>query len=337
LTTTQFEKLYIHCDGHPLWGRVSSALVRDVNGDPLYFISHVQDITQSRQAEAALRKSQANLQALVENTDDLIASRDLAGRLVVFNSSFARFVQVFFGVEVAPGLRTMDYLSPDTRSHWEEVFAAVQGGATHKEEFATAVGAETRDFEISLHPIKADGDIIGTAEFTRDITERRRGERALRSSEAALRQAQRVAQVGSWAWHIPTNRLEWSEEMHRIFGIDKATFTGDLATVIAQAIHPDDRAAVERANLAVIEDQQPGAMQYRVVLPDGAVRIVWAEGGQLTFDDAGAPLLLTGIVQDITERKLAEVEHERLLAQFAQAQKMGDRGPAGRRHRPRFQ
>ena len=128
--------------------------------------------------------------------------------------------------------------------------------------------------------------------------------------------------MGSWAWHIPTNRLEWSEEMHRIFGIDKATFRGDLATVIAQAIHPDDRAAVERANLAVIEDQQPGAMEYRVVLPDGAVRIVWAEAGQLVLDDAGAPLLLTGIVQDITERKWAEAEHERLLAQFAQAQKM---------------
>jgi two-component system cell cycle sensor histidine kinase/response regulator CckA len=322
LDNDQFEKLYIHRDGHAVWGRVSSALVRDVNGDPLYFISHVQDITQSRQAEAALRKSQANLHALVENTDDLIASRDLAGRLVVFNSSFARLVSVLLGVEAAPGLRTMDYLLPDARSHWEEVFAEVQAGATHKEEFATVVGAETRDYEISLHPIKADGDIIGTAEFTRDITERRRGERALRSSEAALRQAQRVAQVGSWAWHIPTNRLEWSEEMHRIFGIDKATFTGDLATVIAQAIHPDDCAAVERANLAVIENQQPGAMEYRVVLPDGAVRVVWAEAGQLTFDDAGAPLLLTGIVQDITERKRAEAEHELLLAQFAQAQKM---------------
>ncbi len=318
----QFEKIYLHRDGHSVWGRVSSALVRDMNGVPLYFISHVQDITLSRQAEAALRRSEANLQALVENTDDLIASRDLAGRLVIFNSSFARLVRAMFGIEAAPGLRTMDYLPSAARQYWDSVLDAVHAGAIHKEEFASTVGDEIRDFELSMHPIHVDGEIIGATEFTRDITERKRSERALRKSEAALRQAQRVAQVGNWAWHIPTNRLEWSEEMYRIFGIDQATFTGDLATVVAQAIHPDDRAAVERSNRAVAQDRQSGALEYRVVWPDGTVRTVWAEAGELVLGEDGAPLLLTGIVQDITERKLAEAEHERLLAQFAQAQKM---------------
>lgn len=135
------------------------------------------------------------------------------------------------------------------------------------------------------------------------ITERKQADQQLRRSEAALKQAQRVAQVGSWTWYIQSGSLEWSDEMYRLFGIDKDEFTGELTEVIAQAIHPDDRAAVERSNRSVIEQGKPVPLEYRVIWPDGTVRVLWAEAGELFLDEAGRPAVLTGIVQDITERK----------------------------------
>ena len=140
----------------------------------------------------------------------------------------------------------------------------------------------------------------------RALEDRTRTEQALQESRTALQRAQEIARLATWIWHIRANRLEWSDGMYPIFGIDKATFTGDLADVIARAVHPDDRAAVERSNLAVVQEKHPSPMEYRIVWPDGSVRFVWAEAGELILDSAGSPAVLTGIVQDITQRKRAE-------------------------------
>jgi len=136
-------------------------------------------------------------------------------------------------------------------------------------------------------------------------------EAKLRLAEQALADTQRIAHVGSWAWHVADGRLEWSPEMHAIFGIDPAAFTGSMDQVML-AIHPDDRAAIEAANREV-EAGRPAALEYRVVRPDGTVRIVWGEPGGMTRDEAGNPLVLTGIVSDVTDhvigrRALAESE-----------------------------
>ena len=132
-----------------------------------------------------------------------------------------------------------------------------------------------------------------------DITERKEARLALERSEAELRRSQAVAHVGSWIWHIAENRLEWSDEMYHLFGISKAEFTGDLAAVIARAIHPDDRAAVEASNHLVMDQGRPLPLEYRIVLPDGSIRRVWAEAGALSLDTEGRPDRLSGIVMEI--------------------------------------
>ena len=143
-------------------------------------------------------------------------------------------------------------------------------------------------------------------------SERNQGEERLRESESALKKAQRVAHVGSWAWHMQENRLEWSDEMYAIFGIEKEHFSGVLSDVMASAIHPDDRAAVESSNLSVMREKRPIPLEYRVVWPDGTIRTVWAEAGELVSDQHGSPAILTGIVQDISARKQNELQILRL-------------------------
>lgn len=141
-----------------------------------------------------------------------------------------------------------------------------------------------------------------------NITHRVQAERALRVNESALRRSQAVAHVGHWTWDTRTNIVTWSDEMKRIFGLDPAQFDGDLNRVIERAIHPDDRARVFALNEAVIHDAQPMGTEYRVIWPDGQVRTVWAQPGDREMDAAGQIVRLSGVVQDITERKHIESE-----------------------------
>ncbi len=153
--------------------------------------------------------------------------------------------------------------------------------------------------------VSCPGKGLFSTVFT-DVTERKRIETRLQESERGLQRAQEVAHVGSWVWHIASNTLEWSDEMYRIFGIEKEKFTGMLPDVIAAAIHPDDRAVVEASNKAVELEGRPIPLEYRIVRGDGTIHTVWAEAGELIRDEHGQPQMLTGIVQDITDRKEAE-------------------------------
>jgi PAS domain S-box-containing protein len=123
-----------------------------------------------------------------------------------------------------------------------------------------------------------------------------------------LDKAQSVAKIGSWKWTIKNNLLYWSPGMYAIFGISEKNFTGKLEEVIQQAIHPDDRAKVEASNQSVIEKGIPIPLEYRIITPDGSIKTLWAEAGELTLDNNSEPAILTGIVIDITERKKAENE-----------------------------
>ncbi len=127
-------------------------------------------------------------------------------------------------------------------------------------------------------------------------------------AEKALSGALKVARLGTWRWDIKTGQLSWSEEMYSVFGLSKDKFSGDLGAVIAAAIHPDDRAAVDSSNRSVMEKGLPQPLDYRVIWPDGSVHWVHAEASELEKDPEGRPAALKGYAQDITERKKAEAE-----------------------------
>jgi PAS domain S-box-containing protein len=164
-------------------------------------------------------------------------------------------------------------------------------------------------FRHTFYPILDEpGRIKAVVSFSRDITESRRAEVALRESQEDLARAQQVGQIGSWRLDVRRNVLVWSDENHRIFGVAKGTaLTYETFLKIA---HPDDRRYVDTQWQAGLRGE-PYDIEHRIVV-DGKVKWV-REKAYLEFDQAGNLLGGFGITQDITERKRLEKELRRSL------------------------
>jgi len=127
---------------------------------------------------------------------------------------------------------------------------------------------------------------------------------ALRFSELDLKQAQSVAHIGSWKWDIKNKGIIWSDEMYRLFGIDKTSYTGRLGDVVANVAHPNDLHLVLPSNIHALTKKRP--IEYRIILPNQSIRYIWEKAGEAVVDNEGNPIFLTGVAQDVTERKQAE-------------------------------
>ena len=148
--------------------------------------------------------------------------------------------------------------------------------------------------------------------------------RDLQESKARLEEAQRVAHVGYWIWNLETDRVTWSDETYRIFGLRPQEAPIDLATV-RELIHPEDRESVFRtAEEAVLGGVRPDS-EHRVLRPDGEVRIVHSLG-DLKRDASGRPYEMFGMVQDITDRKRAEEALQRTQFYLSEGQRLAHMG-----------
>jgi PAS domain S-box-containing protein len=145
------------------------------------------------------------------------------------------------------------------------------------------------------------------------VIDRKRAEEALRRSEAYLAEAQRLTHTGSWAWNVAARQsVYWSRENYRLFGFDP---DGGIPSDEAfyQRVHPEDRARARRQ--VFLEEPEEGSdfdVEFRIVLPDGVKYL--RSTGHPVRNVSGDVLEYIGTSMDITERKQADEERERLLA-----------------------
>jgi PAS domain S-box-containing protein len=136
--------------------------------------------------------------------------------------------------------------------------------------------------------------------LTRLVGAIKQAEEALRKSESRLAEAQRLAQLGSWEWDAVTNRVTWSAELYRIFGLQpeqlSATYEGFL-----ERVHPDDRDRVQQIVDRAYLDHRPFEYDCRTCRPDGVVRNLHARG-HVEVDAHGRTLRMIGTAQDVTEQ-----------------------------------
>ena len=155
------------------------------------------------------------------------------------------------------------------------------------------------------------------ARLEAEITEHTTTEQRLRKSEGELAEAQELAHLGSWAWDIKSNRLSWSAELFRIYGLNPERFGGDFETFLA-SVHEQDRARVNAIVQGALEDHAPFDFEHRLELPDGTTRVLQAQGRVEVVDGEAVRMVGTGL--DVTERKKAE-ENERQISDMRRRQR----------------
>ncbi|OGS94026.1 MAG: hypothetical protein A3H31_02080 [Gallionellales bacterium RIFCSPLOWO2_02_FULL_57_47] len=154
--------------------------------------------------------------------------------------------------------------------------------------------------------------------FNALLEERKRTELALQQNQELLNEAQRLGKLGCWVLDMVSGELRWSDEVYRIFELDPAQFSPSYENFL-NVIDPDDRDKVNRAYTQSLEDRRPYDIEHRLRFADG--RIKWVhEHCSSEFDVSGKPLRSVGAVQDVTERKQAELdlrEYQQLLRELA--------------------
>jgi len=166
-----------------------------------------------------------------------------------------------------------------------------------------------------------DGNPVRVIGTLQDVTDSEQAKIELQEREARLRTAERVARIGHWEWNAKTDRILWSNQMYEIFGLDPDHFSGTREFVIDR-IHPEDRAHVRARVDAVISTGAPATYEYRIIRADGEVRHVQAFTEVVERRRSGAPLRVTGTIQDITESHAAKLALEASEASLRNAQRI---------------
>lgn len=158
--------------------------------------------------------------------------------------------------------------------------------------------------ETHTSTIESDqGDILFSVIM--DVTQKKENEKRLKHVFQELETAQKIAKLGLWEFHHNSQILEWSQEVYNIFEIDadKQKASNEL---FVQRVHPNDRDEVTTTYANSILTKEPFEITHRLLLEEDRVKYV-LEQGNTTYDDAGAPLITRGIVQDITEFEMLDI------------------------------
>ncbi len=275
------------------------------------------DITARKQAEDALRRSEARLQlqfermpigCIVWNKDFRVASWNPAAE-AIFG----------FSAEEVMGRHPYDCIVPKAaEASIEQVYHRLLAGDTtaHSDNQNLTKDGRTIECHWTNTPLtEPSGSLIGILSMVQDVTERKRAEEALRKSEAELKEAQRVARLGHWTLDVSTGRVTWSEELYRMLGLDSSLPAPSYAEQ-SRLFTPESWAELTKEVEETTRTGKPYRLELETVLPDGSHGWMLALGEAIR-DDQQLITRIRGIAQDITERKLAELARRRLQANIS--------------------
>src|SRR6202451_939205 len=308
---------HLHAAGHP---------VLNESGDLMEFVGTTMDVTEQVQTRAALenalqeikqrnealRAREHNLDLIINTIPALVWSARPDGSAEFFNQHYLDYVGL--SAEEVKDWGWTVALHPDDLNGLAGAWQSIMASGKHGEAEARLCrfDGEYRWFLFRANPLRDDsGNIVKWFGINTDIEDRKRAEEKLRRSEAYLAEAQRITHTGSWAWNVRTDALFWSQEIFRIYDYDpEMTPTWD---VLLKKVHPVDRLEVERRREmeATQKEWADSEIEFRIVLPDGTVKQLHSIAHPV-MDELGEIIEVVGTVRDVTERKQAEEERERL-------------------------
>lgn len=279
-----------------------SVVEHTTDGQPLRMLGTHTDIDMRKLAEQQLLKSEAFYRGVIEASPDSFWMVDTNGRLLQVSDCYCQRSGYSQNELLSMSIADLEAnMSPSEIA--ERIQHLLQERHAVFESRHRAKDGSTWPVEVSAVFLPVAGGRLFS--FIRDISERKQAENKLRASEATLKEAQRLAQIGSWELDLINDELHWSEEIFRIFEIDSTQF-GATYEAFLKIVHPEDRSLVSQAYLDSVKNHGSYNIIHRLLTADGRVKYVHERGETLYRQDQAIRSI--GTVQDITQAKLAEEE-----------------------------
>ncbi len=313
------EVRYRHRDGSTVWIICSGQVIQwDAAGRPLRMIGCHIDISDRKQAEEQLRKSDAHLKTA--QRIGKLGSWEFAA--LTQEIIWSEEVFSIFGRNPEDGPPSFEELQqqllPSDRDYHQSVVQAALETAQPYEieyQFYRPSGA-LRHIQARGEPIvDAAGQVTHLVGTVLDITDLKRIEAELRNLSDRLTLAVKSGAIGIWDWNVTENILTWDDRMYELYGLTPDQFT-NIYDAWANCLHPDDRAATEAAIQKALSGEKEYDPEFRIVQADGTLRFIKAYA-LVQRNAQGAPQRMIGINYDMSAQKEAEVKLQQTTAQLA--------------------
>jgi PAS domain S-box-containing protein len=300
---TPYEKEYLRRDGTLVPVLIYVATLPGPRDQVLAF---VQDLTERKRAEEALRQSEERFRHIFRDGPLGMAVFDPDNRFIEVNRAFCKML----------GMSD------------RELMSRTVADVTHPEDLDAdlplvrrVLAGELSSYSIEKRFVRKDGEARWariTTSFLRpsasgracglkmveDITLRKQAEERLRRSESQLAEAQHLAHMGSWHWDLATGAVTWSDEQYRIYGLEPGTVSPNFQLFL-DLVHADDRERIRGLVDQSYREGGPLDHEFRTIRSDGQVRVLHSRGDAVV-NAAGRVVAMYGTSQDVTERVKAE-------------------------------
>jgi len=294
-----------HVDGHYIWVEAIGDFIFDDNGQAVGGILNIRDITERKQAEEKMRKSEERFRTIFESQSEGYAELDLAGRFTFFNETTLSIMG--FPADELIGMSYREYTSPEAAERLYGIFNKI---------YRTGESAEITDYEItgkngrkrtmeaSVHLTRdKKGETVGFRNIVRDATKRKETEESLVKSEERFRTIIESMEDGYYEVDFAGRFTFFNEAMRRIADVQADELMGmsDL-----EYTSPETAKKIYKTFNKVYRTGKPADVEdYEVIRTDGSKRTL-EFNVSLIRDDKEEPVGFRGIVRDITERKRLE-------------------------------
>jgi diguanylate cyclase (GGDEF)-like protein/PAS domain S-box-containing protein len=303
----QMEKRYIRKNGQIFWGRLTVAVLRDCQGEPLYTFGMLEDINDRKLVEQTLLEER---QLFMAGPTVVFQWRAVDGWLVEYVSQNVYDQLGYVAEDFIQRISYGSLIHPDDMERVaQEVQAHTQAGlAFFEQEYRLrhANGDYRWFYDFTTVVRGVEGEVVRYLGYVQDITERKQTEADLQASQALWQYALEGSGDGVWDWNVQTNQVFFSPRWREMLGFAQDEIEPSLNQWL-QLLHPDDRASVQEAIDQYFRGETAQyAMEYRIQCRDGTYRWHFDRGRVVQWTDDHRPLRMIGTNVDITKQKQTE-------------------------------